>query len=98
MDERIRRLVGSRPIPPKLAERLRREMEATTVLTDREVDVIALYACGYNAPEIAGMLHLSEWTVYSHSKRFRMKLGARTMAHAVALALKRGELDPELVQ
>lgn len=98
MDERIRKLVASRPLPPKLAERLEREMLAPTRMSEREIDVLALIACGYSGPAIAPMLHISPWTVESHQRRVRMKLGARTMAHAVALAIKRGELDLELVQ
>ena len=98
MDERIRRLVSSRPVPAKLAARLHREIVTPSRLSEREIDVLALVACGYNATEIAPMLHLSVWTVQSHQRRLRDKLGARTMAHAVAIALKRGDLDPELVQ
>jgi DNA-binding CsgD family transcriptional regulator len=43
-------------------------------------------------------LHLSHWTIQTHYKRIRMKLGARNMAHAVALALVHRDLDADLVE
>ena len=89
--------VRHRSIPAKLADRLSRELLNPSVLSEREVDVLALTALGYKRKEIAERLHISHWTVESHRKRIREKLGARSTAHAVALALVGGHLDSELL-
>jgi DNA-binding CsgD family transcriptional regulator len=62
------------------------------------VDVLLLVASGFTAPEIATLLHLSEWTIQGHQRRIRGKLGTRTMAHSVAIAAKRGEIDLALIR
>lgn len=98
MDERIHDLVLSRPIPQKLAERLAREMVEPTMLSSREKDVLALIANGYTAREIADLMHLSHWTIGSHQARIRMKLGARNMAHAVAIGLLAGHIERDLIE
>jgi DNA-binding NarL/FixJ family response regulator len=86
------------PLPHKLVERLAREMEAPRRLSEREIDVLALVACGYTWQEIGERLHISRWTVQTHYRRIKMKLQAHNMAHAVALALVRGDLDQSLVE
>ena len=55
-------------------------------LTPREAQILALVAQGKTAPEIAEELERSVETVRDAQKRIRGKLGARTNAHAVALA------------
>jgi DNA-binding NarL/FixJ family response regulator len=90
--------IMQRPLPMKLVERLAREMEFPSKLSDREIDVLALVACGCTWQEIGVTLHLSHWTIQTHYKRIRMKLGARNMAHAVALALVHHDLDASLVE
>jgi PAS domain S-box-containing protein len=61
-------------------------------LTTREADVIGLVALGLNTEEIAERLAITQETARSHVKNAMHKLGARNRAHAVALALSRGEL------
>jgi DNA-binding CsgD family transcriptional regulator len=68
-----------------------------TKLSPREIDVLALIACGMNTPKIAEQLTLSEWTVYSHVRRIRFKLNAQTVAQAVAIAIFDELLPRELV-
>jgi mannose-1-phosphate guanylyltransferase/mannose-1-phosphate guanylyltransferase/phosphomannomutase len=61
-------------------------------LTPREREVMSLLALGLNGAEIAERLVLSPETVRVHVRNARQRLGARTRAHAIALALKRGEI------
>jgi DNA-binding CsgD family transcriptional regulator len=62
-------------------------------LTPREREVITLLAEGLNGTEIAARLVLSPETVRIHIRHARDKLGARTRAHAVVLALRKGEIS-----
>jgi PAS domain S-box-containing protein len=58
--------------------------------TSREREVLALLAAGATDEQIAEMLELSPATVQTHVRNAKAKLGARTRAQAVALALQRG--------
>lgn len=66
--------------------------EESTSLTRREAEVMGLVALGSNTEEIAEKLAITQETARSHAKNAMRKLGARSRAHAVALALARGEL------
>ena len=55
-------------------------------ITARELEVLALVAKGCSTPEIARQLWITEDTVQTHVKRTLRRLGARTRAHAVAIA------------
>ncbi len=61
--------------------------------TSREREVLALLAAGATDEQIAGMLELSPATVQTHVRNAKAKLGARTRAQAVALALQGGMID-----
>ncbi len=56
-------------------------------LTRREREVVSLVALGLTSPEIAEKLCISEATVRTHVRKSMAKLGARTRAHLVAIAL-----------
>ena len=56
----------------------------------REREVLALLARGSTDTQIAGVLELSPATVHTHVRNAKAKLGARTRAQAVALALVSG--------
>jgi PAS domain S-box-containing protein len=58
--------------------------------TRREREVLALLAGGATDGQIAGKLALSPATVQTHVRNAKAKLGARTRAQAVAVALRRG--------
>jgi DNA-binding CsgD family transcriptional regulator len=62
-------------------------------LTDREKEVLSLLALGETNATIADQLHLSPETVRSHTRSARLRLGARSRSHAIALALQSGQLD-----
>jgi PAS domain S-box-containing protein len=61
-------------------------------LTPREREVITLLALGLSGAEIAERLVISPETVRIHVRNARQRLGARTRAHAIALALESGAI------
>ena len=63
---------------------------ATRPPSARELEVVKLLATGATDPQIAELLELSPATVQTHVRNAKAKLGARTRAHAVALALDHG--------
>jgi DNA-binding CsgD family transcriptional regulator len=67
---------------------------AGAVLSPREREVLALVAAGRTGAEIAAGLFVSRATVETHVANALTKLGARNRAHAIAIALRDGELDP----
>jgi DNA-binding CsgD family transcriptional regulator len=58
--------------------------------TVREREILALLAEGSTDTQIAEMLGLSPATVQTHVRNAKAKLGARTRAQAVVIALRRG--------
>lgn len=61
-------------------------------LSVREADVLGLLAEGLTGEQIADQLVLSPETVRTHIRNAMVKLGARTRVHAIAMALRDGEL------
>ena len=61
--------------------------------TPRERQVLQLIADGLVNREIGVELHLSEETVKSHVRHLLAKLQARSRAHAVAIAFRRGLVE-----
>jgi DNA-binding CsgD family transcriptional regulator len=61
--------------------------------TTREREVLALLAGGATDGQIARKLALSPATVQTHVRNVKAKLGARTRAQAVAVALRRGVIS-----
>jgi DNA-binding CsgD family transcriptional regulator len=70
--------------PPVPAERRR--------LTNREREVLSVLASGASLREISEQLSLSPHTVKTHLRNAVRRLGARHRAHAIALALRDGEI------
>jgi DNA-binding NarL/FixJ family response regulator len=62
------------------------------VLTVREREVLSGLAEGQTIEEIAADLVLSTETIRTHVRNAMGKLGTRTRAHAIVVALRRGEL------
>lgn len=56
-------------------------------LTRREREVVSLVALGLTSPEIAEKLCISTATTRTHVRNSMAKLGAKTRAHLVAIAL-----------
>lgn len=65
-------------------------------LTEREREIVQLLATGLTGEEIAERLELSPETVRTHVRNAMRRLGARTRAHAIALAVRRGDVELEL--
>ncbi len=61
-------------------------------ITEREWQVVKLIALGRETPEIAEALVVSRATVRSHVRNLMARLGARTRAQLVAIALSGGML------
>ena len=57
-------------------------------LTDRELDVLKRISDGRTAKGIAADIGLSEDTLKDYSFRIRWKLNAKTIPHAVAIAVR----------
>ncbi len=66
---------------------------APSPLSAREVEIIQLIAKGYVAKEIAGRLHLSTHTVYTHRKNIMKKLQLQTPSELMLYALNNGILE-----
>ena len=77
------------PVQPATAARSVRRVTA------RELEVLALIADGYSTREIAQMLWITDETVRTHVRRLLSRLGARTRAHAVAIAYRDGLWTPD---
>ena len=60
------------------------------VPTTRERQILGMLASGDTDTQIAGKLQLSPATVQTHVRNAKAKLGARTRAQAVAMALRGG--------
>ena len=59
-------------------------------LTNREREVVTLIAAGHETSQIAEELNISPETVRTHVRNAMSKLGARTRAQLVAVALSAG--------
>jgi PAS domain S-box-containing protein len=62
-------------------------------LTHREREVLGQVAGGLTGGQIAQQLVVSPETIKSHVQNAMTKLGAHTRAHAVAIALRTGQID-----
>ena len=62
------------------------------LLSAREREVLQLVARGKSGKDIAHRLLISEQTVKTHVRNARVRLGASSRAHAVALARERNEI------
>jgi DNA-binding NarL/FixJ family response regulator len=83
-------LEGGTYVDPALASVLIRSStsERTTLLTDRERDVLRLVADGLSNDQIGGRLFISPETVRAHVRSATSKLDADNRTHAVASALR----------
>jgi PAS domain S-box-containing protein len=67
-------------------------------LTPRELEIIGEIAMGRRWHEIAADLFITQATVKTHVRNAMRKLGARSQAQLVAIALATGTLDPVRVR
>jgi DNA-binding NarL/FixJ family response regulator len=82
---------------PEIVDVLRAPTSAApasqATLSARELEVLRLVAAGADNREIAERLYVSSETVKSHLANVYRKLGVAGRAHAVAAALRQGQLD-----
>ncbi|HEV7806988.1 MAG TPA: response regulator transcription factor [Solirubrobacteraceae bacterium] len=74
------------------AEQARTPNALERPLTPREREVMTLVACGLRSSDVAERLCVSPETVRTHVHNAMGKLGSRTRAHAVAIALTTGQI------
>ncbi|MFL5893687.1 MAG: PAS domain-containing protein [Thermoleophilaceae bacterium] len=67
--------------------------DATPALTPREREIFQLLALGFSGREIAERLVLSPDTIRTHVQNGISRLGAKTRAQAIAIALTRGDIS-----
>jgi DNA-binding NarL/FixJ family response regulator len=85
---------GGTFIDPQVRRRLQeRPPGQERLLTVREREVLGRLAEGRTIEDIAGELVLSTETIRTHVRNGMGKLGTRTRAHAIVVALRRGELS-----
>jgi DNA-binding NarL/FixJ family response regulator len=86
---------GGDYIDPRLAPLLAKKdgNGKLKTLSPREREIMGLLSQGLSGEEAAKQLFLSSETVRTHVRNAMTKLGAATRAHAVALALQRGEIS-----
>jgi DNA-binding NarL/FixJ family response regulator len=72
------------------ADRLTGGQHLTESLTPRETEILRLLATGLTSDDIAPLLNLSQKTVRNHHYTIKAKIGARSDAHLVWLALAAG--------
>ncbi len=70
------------------------EVRRSEALSGREVNVLEELAMGTSTEDIAAKMHVSPHTVRTHIKNILRKLGARTRAHAVAIAYSEDAINP----
>ena len=70
-----------------------RQKAKGAMLTKRQRETLQLLADGHSTHEVAKRLNLSAETVRTHTKALLARLGARDRAHAVAIALRTGQID-----
>lgn len=87
--------IGNSWLAPTVATQLMTQLQkgVPEKLSDRELDVLRLVACGHSNKEIATELHVSQATVKTHLVHIYRKLEVNDRTAAVTTALNRGLLD-----
>lgn len=62
--------------------------ENTSLITEREIDIVRLLSNGYNSKEIGDMLFISEHTVNTHRRNMVRKLDLRNSYQLIVWAFK----------
>lgn len=70
-----------------------KSIENIPPLTIRQLQVIALIGRGFTAKQIAKSLGVSVYTAAAHRRQIVLRVGAASLAEAVAICLRRGELE-----
>ena len=88
---------GGSYVDPRLRSALLspRATQRQAALSTREREIMSLLAQGLTGEEVAGRLYLSTETVKTHVRNSMTKLEARNRVHAIAIALRQGQIDEE---
>jgi two-component system NarL family response regulator len=70
-----------------------RPMHMSGELSPREKQIVHAASLGMTNRMIGELYGLAEDTVKSHMGRIRLKLGAKDRSHAVAIALRQGQIE-----
>jgi DNA-binding CsgD family transcriptional regulator len=81
-------------VKQKLLPKLMAARNLSEPLTSRETECLAWLARGLRPDAIADRINLATVTVNCHLRSARLKLGAQTMPHSVALAITMGLITP----
>ena len=96
----LRTVVGGESyLSPAIAKQvmhLARPKTGTTMLTDRELEILRLLASGSRPAEVGQRLFVSLKTVKNHLTSIYAKLGVQTGTQAVAEAYRRGLVSAEM--
>jgi DNA-binding NarL/FixJ family response regulator len=86
---------GGSYVDPRLAPSLLspKATQRQPSLSNREREIMSLLAEGLTGEEVAERLFLSAETVKTHVRNAMAKLEARNRVHAIAIALRQGEID-----
>src|SRR5687767_13936396 len=85
---------GGDYLDPRLAPLIARDpADRPKALSPREREILGLLSEGLSGEQAARELSLSSETVRTHVRNAMAKLGAATRAHAIVLALQRGEIS-----
>lgn len=86
---------GGSYVDPRLAPALLspKATQRQPSLTAREREIMSLLAEGLTGEEVAERLFLSAETVKTHVRNAMSKLEARNRVHAIAIALRQGEIE-----
>jgi DNA-binding NarL/FixJ family response regulator len=84
---------------PRVPIRLRSAANAAVPgqLTRREIQILQLIGAGCTSKDISKRMEITYKTVENHKQRIFCKLGVQNQAHAVAIAFRRGFLEPAAV-
>ncbi|MGE4346760.1 MAG: response regulator [Flavobacteriaceae bacterium] len=78
------------PVILNQIEKEKKQKESTSVLTDREREIVALIVKEYTSEEIANKLFISKKTVDNHRTNIFVKTGCKTTIGLVKYALQSG--------
>lgn len=85
---------GGAYVDPRLDHKVETErLSPAPQLSRREREVLTLLAQGLTAESVGSRIGVSTETVRTHTRNAIRKTGARNRVHAIALALKRGEVE-----
>ncbi len=87
----------SEPEPRETPLPVRAVPPSPSPLTEREQEVLEGIARGERSKEIAARLHITERTVKAHLASIYNKLGVDSRAAAIAAAIQRGWLPPDMM-